>query len=129
MHYKSYCRKKIPCRSDFKRYLFVYSLWYYFFVYFRFVSTSFYFMKLSSSLVVYLTSCTVISKSSQSYMRFEVISLHKKWSFPLRISSVSVTKSAVLKKSLMENFIFCAVYIILCLIYFRFIECLYMHLF
>ena len=34
--------------------------------------------------------------------------LHKKWSFPLRISSVNVTKSA-LKKSLMENFIFCAV--------------------
>ena len=37
--------------------------------------------------------------------------LHKKWSFPLRISLVNVTKSAVswshsLKKSLMENFIF-----------------------
>ena len=45
------------------------------------------------------------------------IRLHKKWSFPLRISSVNVTKSArklwifsnLLKKSLMENFIFCAV--------------------
>ena len=44
-------------------------------------------------------------------------SLHKKWSFPLRISSVSVTKSAVfmwiwshlLKKSFIENFIFCTV--------------------
>ena len=40
---------------------------------------------------------------------------HKRWSFPLRISSVNVTKSALriwshlLKKSLMENFIFCAV--------------------
>ena len=35
--------------------------------------------------------------------------LHKKWSFSLRISSVNVTTSAVsLKKSLMENFIFCA---------------------
>ena len=33
-------------------------------------------------------------------------SLHKKWSFPLRISSVIATKSVV---SLMENFIFCAV--------------------
>ena len=41
-------------------------------------------------------------------------SLHKKWSFPLRISSVNVTKSAVflriwshlLKKYLMENFTF-----------------------
>ena len=41
--------------------------------------------------------------------------LQKKWSFPIRISSVNVTKSAVriwshlLKKSLMKNFIFCAV--------------------
>ena len=40
--------------------------------------------------------------------------LHKKWSFPFRISSVNVTKSTVLVqilsylliKSLMENFIF-----------------------
>ena len=32
--------------------------------------------------------------------------LHKKWSFPLRISSVNVTKSA---GNLMENFSFCAV--------------------
>ena len=31
--------------------IFVYSLSYYFFAYFRFVSTSFYFMKLSSSFV------------------------------------------------------------------------------
>ena len=45
------------------------------------------------------------------------LSLHKKWSFPLRISSVNVTKSAgflriwshLLKKSLIENNIFCAV--------------------
>ena len=41
-------------------------------------------------------------------------SLHKKGSFALRISSVNVTRSAgtadvLLKKSLMENFIFCAV--------------------
>ena len=43
--------------------------------------------------------------------------LHKKWSSPLKISSVNVTKSAgncgfghiYWKKSLMENFIFCAV--------------------
>ena len=45
----------------------------------------------------------------------------KKWSFPLKILSVTVTKSAgncgkllirshLLKKSLMENFIFCAVW-------------------
>ena len=43
--------------------------------------------------------------------------LHKNWSFPLRIFSVNMTKSAknlwiwshLLNKSLMENFIFCAV--------------------
>ena len=39
--------------------------------------------------------------------------VHKKWSFALRISSVNATKSAIwshlLKKSLMGNFIFCAV--------------------
>ena len=35
--------------------------------------------------------------------------LHKKWSFPWRISSVNVTKPAFPAKSLMENFIFCAV--------------------
>ena len=44
-------------------------------------------------------------------------SLHKKWSFPLRISSADVTKSARnwrnLLKFLMENFIFCAVKAIL----------------
>ena len=34
--------------------------------------------------------------------------LHKKWSFTLRISSVNVTKSHLLNKYLMENFIFCA---------------------
>ena len=45
----------------------------YFFACFCFVSTWFYFMKLSSSFVVYLTSCTVISKSSQSHIHFEVI--------------------------------------------------------
>ena len=32
--------------------------------------------------------------------------LHKKWSFPLRISSANVTNSAI-NWSLMENFIFC----------------------
>ena len=46
-----------------------------------------------------------------------LVTLNKEWSFPLRISSVKVTKSAVslriwshlLKKFFMENFIFCAV--------------------
>ena len=52
------------------------------------------------------------------YIKREVaITLYKKWSFPLRISSVNVTKSAIsfgflwiwwhlLKKYLLENFIF-----------------------
>ena len=65
-----YNLSKISCTSEFKRY---YSLSHYFFDYFCFVSTLFYFRKLSSSFVVYLTSCKVISKSSQSYIRFEVI--------------------------------------------------------
>ena len=45
--------------------------------------------------------------------------MHKKWSFPLWISSVNVTKSAGncefghLEKSLMENFTFCAVILII----------------
>ena len=39
------------------------------------------------------------------------LSLHKKWSFLLRISSVTVTKSAVFcGNSFFENFIFCAVH-------------------
>ena len=37
------------------------------------------------------------------------ITLHKKLSFTLKISSVNVTKFAVLKKLLMEEFVFCAV--------------------
>ena len=44
----------------------------------------------------------------------EKLTLHKTWSFPLKISSVSVTKSGfwshLLKKSLMENFMLCAVW-------------------
>ena len=43
------------------------------------------------------------------------VPLHKKWSFPLRISSVNFFRklriwSHLLKKSLTENFIFCAMY-------------------
>ena len=34
------------------------------------------------------------------------ITLHKKWSFPLKTFSVNVIWSHLLKKSLMENFIF-----------------------
>ena len=46
------------------------------------------------------------------YCQFQVfLALHKKWSFPLSISSVNGTKSGLhlLKNSLMENFIFCTV--------------------
>ena len=38
----------------------------------------------------------VAGKNSFDMMLINVESLHKKWSFPLRISSVNVTKSAVL---------------------------------
>ena len=52
---------------------------------------------------------------ARSSVSYNLGTLHKKWSFPLRISSVNVTKSAVScrfghiywRKSLMENFIFC----------------------
>ena len=56
------------------------------------------------------------SESASSRETEDLLTLHKKWSFPSRIFSVNVTKSAVscgfnhlLTKSLMENFIFCAV--------------------
>ena len=43
-----------------------------------------------------------------------LLPFHKNWSFPLRISSVNVTKlriwSNLLKKSLTENFMFCALF-------------------
>ena len=50
------------------------------------------------------------------YLVFMLHALHKKWSFPLRISSVNGPNPQetadlvhLLKKSVMENFIFCAV--------------------
>ena len=66
------------------------------------------YLKLSVALPKEIKKYTVTCYSLFSY-------LHKKWNFPLRISSVSVTKTAVyygwshsLKKSLIGNFIFCA---------------------
>ena len=54
-----------------------------------------------------------LEKKMEDFLKLKEVSfeesLHKKWSFPLRISSVNVTKSHLLKKSLMENFIFCVV--------------------
>ena len=52
-----------------------------------------------------------------SAMQFLQLSLHNKWGFLLRICSVNVTKSALwiwshlLKKSLIQNFMFCAMYV------------------
>ena len=58
--------------------------------------------------------CIKYARTRQNKGQSKQVLLHKQWSFSLRISSVNVTKSAVwshlLKKSLMENFIFCAVY-------------------
>ena len=54
-----------------------------------------------------------LEKKMEDFLKLKEVSfeesLHKKWSFPLRISSVNVTKSHLLKKSLMQNFIFCVV--------------------
>ena len=70
---------------------------------------SWYKKSLSSIGLIMMTHRKYLVKKSQH-------SLHKKWIFPLRISSVNVTKSGksdkkffCLKKSLMENFTFCAV--------------------
>ena len=60
------------------------------------------------------TSMSSMTATNMSYI-YSLPTLHKKWSFPLRISSVNVAKSVVscliwshlLKKSLMESFIFC----------------------
>ena len=49
---------------------------------------------------------TAVAKKHLVRIRGIKLILHKKWSFPLKIYSVNVTKSTV---SLMENFIFCAV--------------------
>ena len=46
-----------------------------------------------------------LEKKMEDFLKLKEVSfeesLHKKWSFPLRISSVNVTKSHLLKKSLM----------------------------
>ena len=61
-------------------------------------------------------TCDYKYKLNRIIKLYLVVSLHKKWSFPLRISLVNVTKSWIwshlLKKSLMENSIFCAVIVL-----------------
>ena len=73
---------------------------------------------LASLDLIFFRSTRISKKSNiQYFCSFTVLffyaksqeTLYKKWSFPLRISSVNVTTSHLLKKSLMKNFIFCAV--------------------
>ena len=61
-------------------------------------------------LLIILLQVLYVNRFCSSKILFALL---KKWSFPLKISSVNVTKSAglrirshILKKSLMENFIF-----------------------
>ena len=53
-------------------------------------------------------------ENSDLFLEFAYLALHKKWSFPLKISLVNKTKSEVwphsLKKLLSENLILCAVW-------------------
>ena len=62
-------------------------------------------------------SCIASSCASHASCLMSCRALHcfKNWSFPLRISSVNVIWSHLMKKSLMENFFFCAVLRVLCL--------------
>ena len=85
-----------------------------------------YFTKNTSSLsfIFALKIATVIRLCTEEnlfcpaavYLHDRQLPLHKKWSFPLRISLVNVTISILriwsylLRKSSMENFIFCAVF-------------------
>ena len=62
-------------------------------------------------LLIFKTFCTTVKFQN---------SIYKKWSFPIRTSSVNVTKSKrncgiwshLLKKSLIENFIFCGLIVL-----------------
>ena len=42
----------------------------------------------------FLSTCISSTKTNKSHISMTQHALHKKWSFPLRISSVNVTKSA-----------------------------------
>ena len=71
----------------------------------------------TSTLVSYIFSNTCHHMKSSFLCVLVTISLHKKWSFPLRMSSVNHqirrflrTWSTLLNKPLMGNFIFCAVF-------------------
>ena len=87
--------------------------------YYSFPLSCIFFICMCRSVVICLTD---ISPSSLQKSPFPsnwnflfLYTLHEKWSFPLRISSVNVTKSAIsdlvtfIEENLMENFNFCAV--------------------
>ena len=65
--------------------------------------------------------CSKLSTKTPEINSYTLFSLHKKWSFSLRVSSVNVTKSPVSygfghiywKKSFMKNFFFCSVFAVL----------------
>ena len=49
----------------------------------------------AQSIFLLMDSLIFVRLSSSKFITLLLVSLHKKWSFPLRISSVNVTKSAV----------------------------------
>ena len=61
-------------------------------------------LKIVESLIS-ISLMSLFTDVSTLIQRTESHTLYKKWSFPLRISSINV----LVKKSLMKNFIFCAV--------------------
>ena len=85
----------------------------------KFVSELSFLVKTLKVICKDYTDEIMLTLNSVLYILF---SLHKKWSFPFRISSVNVIFSKflqklriwshLLKKSLMENFIFCVVFLV-----------------
>ena len=66
------------------------------------------FLKIVESLIS-ISLMSSFTDASTLIQRTESHTLYKKWSLPLRISSVNV----LVKKSLMKNFIFCAVKVLI----------------
>ena len=68
-----------------------------------------------NTLYVTCVHLSIIQKKPEKFQKKTGMTLHKISRFPLQIFSVNATKSAetadlvTLKKSVMENFIFCAV--------------------
>ena len=75
------------------------------------VGTSCFFIKYLWTSVIFASRIQIRSEipvKNLWWSIFNETTLHKKWSFPLRISSVNKTKSSgnLVEKSLMKNFIF-----------------------